>query len=288
MSDTPTKLICDGALILYGDVGEAGWSGIDGFTAADVVSALAQLGSGTDVVVRINSCGGNAFEGAAIHAILSAHRGKITTVVEGVGASAASIIAMAGDERIIAPGSLMMVHDPAGLTIGTAEDHDDTAGMLRTLAGSMASIYAAATGRPVAEHLADMSAETWLTAEDALAGRYATKIGTAPIAATACAPFPFRAYAKAPRELVALADAKGWSRRAFTASHAAGRRASPTGATAMPNPARPAPTLSPSEAVMKAYCDARTAAVTPRADSGGLALASMRRQLEARGIKPAA
>lgn len=284
MSDT--NLICDDCLILYGDVGEASWSGIDGFSAADVVGAVAQLGSSTDLVVRINSCGGNAFEGAAIHAILSAHRGKVTTVVEGVAASAASIIAMAGSERIIAPGSLMMVHDPAGLTIGTAEDHDDTAAMLRTLAGSMASIYSAATGRPVTEHLAEMSAETWLTADDALAGRYATKIGTAPIAATACAPFPFRAYAKAPRELVALADAKGWSRRVFTASHAAGR--SPTGATTMPNSKRPVPTLNSSEAVVKFYTDTRAAALTPRADSRGLAQASMRRQLEALGVKPAA
>ena len=218
-----SPLISGGALILYGDVGVAPWADVDGFTSNDVVAALAELGPTADVVVRINSGGGNAFEGAAIHAILSAHRGEVTTVVEGIAASAASIIAMAGVERIIAPGSLMMVHDPAGLTIGTADDHDETAAMLRTLAASMASIYAAATGRPVSDHLAEMAAETWLSAIEAVAGRYATRIGTAPAAATACAPFPFRAYAKAPRELVALADAKGWSARAFTASHAAGR-----------------------------------------------------------------
>ncbi|MCJ2077890.1 ATP-dependent Clp protease proteolytic subunit [Methylobacterium sp. E-016] len=218
-----SPLICDGALILYGDVGVANWADVEGFTSNDVVAALAELGSGADVVVRINSGGGNAFEGAAIHAILSAHLGKITTVVEGIAASAASIIAMAGTERIIASGSMMMVHDPAGLTIGSADDHDDTAAMLRKLAGSMASIYAAATGRPARDHMAEMAAETWLSAIEAVAGRYATRIGTAPTSATACAPFPFRAYAKAPPDLVALADAKGWSSRAFTASHVAGR-----------------------------------------------------------------
>ncbi|WP_191970189.1 head maturation protease, ClpP-related [Methylobacterium planeticum] len=217
------SLICDGALVLHGDVGEARWADIEGFTASDVLFALAELGVDRDVTVRINSGGGNAFEGLAIHAILTAHRGKVTTLVEGVAASAASIIAMAGTERIMSPGSLMMVHDPAGLTVGTADDHDESAAFLRTLADTLASVYATATGRTKAAILAEMKAETWLTPSDAVAKRYATKVGSA-TAATASAPFPFRAYAKAPQRLVALADAKGWSRRTFTASDAAGPR----------------------------------------------------------------
>jgi ATP-dependent protease ClpP protease subunit len=216
------RLICEGALVLYGDVGEAGWADVDGFTASDVLFALAEIGADRDVTVRINSGGGNAFEGLAIHAILSAHRGKITTVVEGIAASAASIIAMAGKDRIVAPGSLMMIHDPSGLTVGTADDHDDTAAMLRTLSDALATVYATATGRAKAVILEEMKAETWLDADESLARRYATAIGTAP-ASTAMLPFPFGAYAKAPAHLVALAETKGWSARQFTASHALGK-----------------------------------------------------------------
>ncbi|MHC2108367.1 head maturation protease, ClpP-related [Methylobacterium sp. CM6246] len=227
MTAAADRLIQDGCLVLYGIVGAGlDFGGDDGpgcFTAGDVVAALAMLGRRTDVTVRINSAGGIATEGSAIHAVLSAHAGRVTTVVEGVAASAASIIAMAGADRVIARGSLMMIHDPSGLTVGTADDHEGTAGVLRTLAASMASIYADATGRSEAEVRAEMRAETWFTAEDAVAKRYATRIGTASVPATAAAAFPFRAYAHAPAQLVALADARGWSRGAFTTAHAAGR-----------------------------------------------------------------
>lgn len=220
------RLIQDGCLVLYGLVGApiTDWNeGPDGFTASDVIGALAALGRRADVTVRINSAGGIATEGAAIHAVLSAHAGRVTTVVEGIAASAASIIAMAGADRVIARGSLMMVHDPSGLTIGTADDHDDTAASLRILAASMAAIYADATGRPEAEIRTEMRAETWLTAEEAVAKRYATRVGAAEVPATAAAPFPFQAYSRAPAQLVALATARGWNRATFTASHAAGR-----------------------------------------------------------------
>jgi ATP-dependent protease ClpP protease subunit len=215
-------LLVDGCIVLHGMVGGDFWD--EGFTSTDVIRALATLGRNADVTVRINSGGGIATEGSAIHAILSAHKGRVTTVVEGIAASAASIIAMAGDERVMAMGALMMIHDPSGLTMGTAEDHLDTAQALEVIAASMASIYAEATKRPVEEIRAEMSAETWLTAEEAIAKGYSDRVGAANDDEPA--PFPFRSYAHAPERFVAMADARGWSgRKPVTASQKAPARA---------------------------------------------------------------
>jgi len=202
-------LVVDGALLLHGMVGGAYWD--EGFTSSDVVHSLAALGPNADVVVRINSSGGIAHEGLAIHAVLSAHKGKVTTVVEGLAASAASIIVQAGDERVMSAGAMMMVHDASVITIGDAAEHDKSKSYLEVVCASMAAIYVAATGRTVEDVRAEMSAETWLTAEDAVASSYADRIGAA--TSDEPAPFPFRAYAHAPQRLVAMADAKGWSKR---------------------------------------------------------------------------
>ena len=216
-------LVVDGALLLHGMVGGAFWD--EGFTASDVVHSLASLGPNADVTVRINSSGGIAHEGLAIHAVLSAHKGKVTTVVEGLAASAASIIAQAGAERVMAAGAMMMVHDASVVTIGDAAEHDKSKAYLEVVCASMATIYAGATGRALEEVRAEMSAETWLTAEDAVAKGYADRVGAANDDEPA--PFPFRAYAHAPQRLVAMADAKGWSRRPLPTATATAAAPSP-------------------------------------------------------------
>lgn len=203
------NLVVNGALLLHGMVGGSFWD--EGFTASDVVHSLASLGPNADVTVRINSSGGVAHEGLAIHAVLTAHKGKVTTVVEGLAASAASIIVQAGAERVMAAGSMMMVHDASVVTVGDAAEHDKSKAYLEVVCASMATIYAAATGRPIEDVRAEMSAETWLTAEDAVSEGYADRVGAANT--NEPAPFPFRAYAHAPQRLVAMADAKGWSKR---------------------------------------------------------------------------
>ncbi len=111
--------------------------------------ALAQIGRGADVTIRLNSGGGIATEGAAIHSALAAHTGRKTIVVEGIAASAASVIAMAGDEIVMALGALMMVHDPSGFTFGTVSDHEASVRSLTALATAMAAIYSDRTGHTV-------------------------------------------------------------------------------------------------------------------------------------------
>jgi ATP-dependent protease ClpP protease subunit len=105
-----TVLVDDSTIVLTGTVDDGGWFWDDGFSAPDVIRALALVGNDRDVTIRINSGGGIATEGGAIHAALKRHGGRKTIIVEGIAASAASIIVMAGDERIMSPGSVMMTN----------------------------------------------------------------------------------------------------------------------------------------------------------------------------------
>jgi ATP-dependent protease ClpP protease subunit len=158
---------------LDGMVGEA-------FTAADVADALA-LAGGEDVAVTLNSAGGYATEGAAIHAELTAYRGRVAMRVTGIAASAASLIAMAGDEIVMAAGAVLMIHDPAlwiGSGRGTADDHRRDADTLDTLSEAYAAIYAARSGNSLAAVREWMRSETWLTGPEAVALGFADRAET--------------------------------------------------------------------------------------------------------------
>lgn len=202
------EILKDGEIVLYGTVGRDVVYGEDGFAATDVIAALAELGRSADVTVRLNSGGGYAFEGVAIYNSLAAHPGNVRVVVEGIAASAASIIAMAGDEIVMRTGSTMMIHDPAGITLGTAEDHQAAVDRLEILANSMAEIYAEKTGRKVEEIRDEMRAETWMSARDAVARGYADRIEKG--RAKQPTAFDFRIYSNAPERLVALAESRAW------------------------------------------------------------------------------
>ena len=215
-------------IILSGDVGDmGGWFFDDScFSSADVIMALAQVGPGP-VTIRINSGGGIAWEGSAMHAAIARHDGPVTIIVEGIAASAASIVAMAGGEVVMSLGAMLMVHSPSGVTMGTAKDHQDSINCLDALEASMATIYAAKSGQDVATCRADMQAETWMTADQAVEKGYADRIEgvvdtsdaeAAPTAPVEPAPFAYRAYRHAPAAIVALADAKNWPKRMPQAS----------------------------------------------------------------------
>ncbi|MCI0549757.1 MAG: Clp protease ClpP [Anaerolineae bacterium] len=196
----------DNEILLYGTVGEAFF--FDGFTARDVVNALAQM-KGKDITVRINSGGGIADEGIAIYNALKMHQGKKTVSIDAVAASAASIIAMAGDEVIMRLGSIMMIHEPFMRTQGTADDHAKSVEALDVIAESMADIYASKT-KSTRKAMRDvMREETWMTADDAVAGKYADRKDE--VASLAVAAFDYRAYQNAPEPIVTLSDKEQWS-----------------------------------------------------------------------------
>ena len=252
-------IVSGNEIVLSGTVGDLYWG--DSFTATDVVLALAQVGRGQDVVVRINSGGGIATEGSAIHAALAAHTGRKTVIVEGIAASAASVVAMAGDEIVMAQGALMMVHDPSGFTFGTVTDHELQIRALTALATAMAGIYAERTGKTADEARADMQAEVWLTPEEAVAQGYAdrvqsraaepanddavTEVIDADPEPTA---FDFRLYQHPPERLVALADRRAWTNRVPATAAASPPPLSRHQEQSMPNAkagSGPAPTDTP-------------------------------------------
>ncbi|WP_068318912.1 head maturation protease, ClpP-related [Polycladidibacter hongkongensis] len=199
----------DGQLYLYGFVGDSFWE--SGFTSTQVIEALAEHGREEDLTVRMDSGGGYAMEGLSIYNALSAHKGKVTVQVDAMSASAASLIAMAADEVVMMPGSLMMIHDPAGITWGTAEDHEDTANLLNLQAEEFAGIYAAASEKSVDDVRELMKAETWMNGKKAVDEGFATSSKDGKSRTTACSPFNFTMYANAPKRLMQMAQRKNWT-----------------------------------------------------------------------------
>lgn len=150
-------------LRIYDSIG--GWFGI---TATDVAEALDKIDDDRDLKVRINSPGGDVFDGTAIYNLLRSRTGQVDVVVDGLAASAASFIAQAGDTVTMNRGTQMMVHDAIGFTIGNAGVHREQVAFLDRISDEIAGIYAARAGSKVAEWRERMLAETWYSAAEAV------------------------------------------------------------------------------------------------------------------------
>jgi hypothetical protein len=136
---------------------------------------------------------------------LRGRKGKVRVHVDGLAASIASVIAMAGDEIVMEPGSMMMVHNPWNVTIGDAEDHRESAELLDKVRDSLVVAYEQKTGIPRQELVALMDDETWMTAEEAVDRGFATQVGEAQIAAAAFTRHDLSAYINVPGTLRAMA-----------------------------------------------------------------------------------
>ena len=154
-------------LRIYDSIG--GWFGI---TASDVAEALDEISDSRDLQVRINSPGGDVFDGTAIYNLLATRAGNVQVVVDGLAASAASFIAQAGDEIVMNRGTQMMIHDAHGFTLGNAGDHRATADLLDGVSDEIAGIYAARAGLTKAEWRDQMREDNgngrWYNAEAAV------------------------------------------------------------------------------------------------------------------------
>lgn len=155
-------------LTLHGDVG---WE----ITPQGVAAALKEAG-GRKLVVSLNTYGGDAFAGFAIHNMLARHPATKTVVIEGVAASAGSIIAMAGDAIVMPDNAFMMIHPAQGFASGGADIARHLADLLDNISDAARRIYAQRTGLPEDEIGALMAAETWFTAEQAKAKGFATEV----------------------------------------------------------------------------------------------------------------
>jgi ATP-dependent protease ClpP protease subunit len=165
-------------LMLYGRIGGGGWF-MEGISAADVAAALKELGPGR-VDVRINSGGGDVFDGVAIHTLLARHSGGVTVHVDGLAASAASFIAMAGDRIVMARNAFMMIHDGMTGTYGNGNTHRSSADLLDKVSDNIADMYAERAGEDP-EHwrnLMTVNGEdgTWYTGQEALDAGLADEI----------------------------------------------------------------------------------------------------------------
>lgn len=147
-------------------IGDDGMGG--GVSAKRIAAALRTI-SNRDVTVQINSPGGDMFEGIAIYNLLRAHPARITVDVLGIAASAASVIAMAGDNIRMAPSSFLMLHNAWGVVIGNRHDMAEAATLFERFDGALADIYSARSGMARSEIATLLDAETFLTAEEAVA-----------------------------------------------------------------------------------------------------------------------
>jgi ATP-dependent Clp endopeptidase proteolytic subunit ClpP len=159
---------------VYDDIGAGGWFS-DGVSAGDFAAQLASVRGALEV--HINSAGGDVFDGIAIGNTIRDHKGPVTTVVDGLAASIASVIAQAGQERIVQPGSMLMIHDAFGVCQGDASEMSKMAQTLDEVSGNLAGIYAGRSGKSQDTWRAAMKTETWYTAEEAVAAGLADKVG---------------------------------------------------------------------------------------------------------------
>lgn len=156
-------------LSIFDDIGAFGVS------AKSFLNDLASA-QGDSVRVEINSPGGDVFAGLAIYNGLRHSGKKVNVRVLGLAASAASLVAMAGDTIEMPENSFMMVHNPWGFAMGGASDMRDTADMLDKLGASLASTYAKRTGKSAEEIAALLDAETWMSAAEAVDAGFATAV----------------------------------------------------------------------------------------------------------------
>lgn len=152
---------------IIGEIGEFGTS------AKMVKNALKAIGKSSPALVTINSKGGDVFEGIAIYNLLREHGGKIDVNVLGLAASAASMVAMAGDTIHMGGAAQMMIHSSHGIAIGNQQDLRDLAELLDHMDAAIATVYAARSGKTESEILALMRKETWMNGEEAVAQGFA-------------------------------------------------------------------------------------------------------------------
>jgi ATP-dependent Clp endopeptidase proteolytic subunit ClpP len=174
--------------------------GFFGITAKDFLDDLKALGDVRAITLRINSPGGGVFDGNAIFNAMKRHPANVTVFVDGLAASIASVIAMAGDRVVMPENAMMMIHDPFGLVVGTSEEMARMADTLDKLKAGLVAAYRGKTGLPDDEIAALMSDETWMTAAEAVEKGFADEV-EAPVQVAAS--FDLRKFKHPPKDIAA-------------------------------------------------------------------------------------
>jgi ATP-dependent Clp protease protease subunit len=157
-------------IVIYDEIGAFG------IPAKAFLDELKALGPVVELTVRINSPGGSVFDGVAIYNALKRHEARVTVWIDGIAASIASMIAVAGDHVVMPENAMLMIHDPSALVIGTAADMRGMAEALDKMKAGMVAAYCDKSDRDDAEIGALMAAETWLSAQEALELGFADRV----------------------------------------------------------------------------------------------------------------
>lgn len=243
-----SAFVSNGKLYLNGVVGEGLWP-FDCFTYEQVMTALNGFDLNKRLTVHINSPGGDATEGTAIYAALTALPLGVDIVVEGIAASAASLIAMAGKTVTMAMGSVMMIHDVSIVTDGNSEDHKRSVGELEAMSNVYAGVYAAKTKKTVAACRDLMRAETWFEPEQAVKAGFADKAAGS-TSGKMVAAFDYSKFQHAPKQLLDLANAQNWKAAAI-----------------LPEPPKEKTMTDPTPATARAEAAARIKAILTHAEA---------------------
>ena len=156
-------------VVLSGEVGN--WD----VSARQIADAIENK-TGVPLTIKINSVGGDVFEGFALYNAIKMHEGPTTAIVEGLAASAASLFAMAADVVVMRPASMMMVHNPHTVAAGESKDLRQSADVLDKVRDIMVQRYKTKTGQPEESLIEMLDAETWLTPEEAVELGFADKV----------------------------------------------------------------------------------------------------------------
>lgn len=164
-----------GEVLIYGNI--ASYKLFDNDVAPkEFKEELDKLGDVDELRVYINSDGGDVFAGQAIYSMLKRHKARIIVYIDGLAASIASVIAMAGDRIIMPANAMMMIHQPWTIAAGNAADFRKLADDLDKVAESIVTVYSDRTGMSREEIISLMDAETWMTAEEAVEMGFADEI----------------------------------------------------------------------------------------------------------------
>lgn len=190
---------------MYGPIG-AGFFG-EGVSADSISQALKNAPDCKHILLRISSPGGAIFDGLAIRSMLSEHSAHVVCEVEGIAASAASIIAMGADVIKMHEGSALMMHRASVATRGNVAEHAKAVNALTALDDGMASVYAARSGMSKDDCVHMMDSETWLTPAQAVDKKFADEVVPAKKSASAPIAFDLRpfGYLNAPQQFTAQA-----------------------------------------------------------------------------------
>lgn len=154
-------------IFLYDQIADFDVSEWGFISAKGLINQIKALGKVENITLRINSVGGDVWQAQSMYSYMRSHAAKITVHIDGIAASAASLVAMAGDKIIMPSNALMMIHNPSGGVYGEAEDMRDTAEILDKIRDTLANVYVSRTGLEREKIISMMDSETWMTADEA-------------------------------------------------------------------------------------------------------------------------